>query len=287
MISRYNTWTSALREENETATQVTPKTAMARKPEPIRDTYQEWDSGEQTNPTGEETLTAAVNHTARPIAFSMSHPQVTGPTTSATIDLARAYDSDRTMWVISAGATTVEAAVTSLGLTPCTLTRTDERPLWQERTDAPTMQTLLDRARRQRTDEQKGPQWTVIQAQANWREQQRRNMHDIIRLTHKLGTKATIIAYCNGSETQTEKTSRQAELQTVAEELGWHIYEGNLKNTKAGGHVEANTHYFVLANNDITTAWSSCTPMDDDEPEEMSNILDVNDGIFEDCNKRI
>jgi hypothetical protein len=215
----------------------------------------------------------------------MSHPQVTGPTMNATTDLARAYDSNRMMWIISAGATTVEAAVTNLGLTPSTLTRTDERPLWQERTDAPTMQTLLDRARRQRKDEQKGPQWTVIQAQANWTEQQRRNINGIIWLSHKLGTKATIIAYCNGSGTQTEKTSRQAELQTVAEELGWHIYEGNLKNTKVGGHVEANTHYFVLANNDLTTAWSNCTSMDDDEPEDMANILDVNDRIFEACKR--
>jgi hypothetical protein len=117
----------------------------------------------------------------------------------------------------------------------------------------------------------------MIQAQPTWKKEQRTHMHDIITLTRKLGATAAIVAYC---KTTAEMTNpRKAELQELAKEIQWDIYEDKVKNTKAGGHVEANTHYFVLAPNDITTAWKNSSRMDDDAPEAMETIVDVNDGI--------
>jgi hypothetical protein len=108
-------------------------------------------------------------------------------------------------------------------------------------------------------------------------------MDNIITLTKQLGATATIVAYCNAQKGGTMK--RHRELQELAESLDWDIYEGQLKNTHAGGSVEANTQYFVLSNTDIITEWKASAQTDTDPPEPMEAILDVNDGIFEDCNR--
>jgi hypothetical protein len=94
---------------------------------------------------------------------------------------------------------------------------------------------------------------------------------------------AIIIAYCNGEDRVMRK--RKAGIQTLAGDLDWTIYEGILQNTNAGGYVEANTQYCVLAHEDLTEAWRESPAIDDDKPEAMESILDVNDGIFEDCHR--
>jgi hypothetical protein len=278
LISRYNTWTSAWREAD------IPMTAVARSEERERSTYEDWTTGEQTNTPGAEILQEMMNQEPRPIAFSITHPQVRGPTTNNTTELAEAYNTDRTMWIINTGATTIGEAVTTLGFNPCVLRKTDKQALWQERSDAPNMKTMLERMHRQATEEPKGMRWTMIQSQMTWTKEQRTHMHDIITLTRKLGATAAILAYCNMTEEMTNP--RKAELLELAKELQWDLYEDNVKNAKAGGHVVgANTRYFVLAPNDITTAWKNSSRMDNNAPEAMETILDVNGGIFEDCNR--
>jgi hypothetical protein len=279
LISQYNTWTSAWREGTPTEIPLAATTRSSKDACCIG-TYKTWDTGEQKKTPGEELLTVFVNQDSRPIYFSISHPQVTGPTTSDSTELAAAYDHDKTMWSINSGATTIEDVITTLGFNPCVLRQTDEQELWQERQDTPTMRTLLERADRQPPPT---PRWTIIQADETWNEAQRTNMDNIITLTKQLGATGTIVAYCNAQKGGTMK--RHRELQELAESLDWDIYEGQLKNTHAGGSVEANTQYFVLSNTDIITEWKASAQMDIDPPEPMEAILDVNDGIFEDCNR--
>jgi hypothetical protein len=81
----------------------------------------------------------------------MTHPQVTGPMTNETTELAKPFDGDKTMWLINAGAMTVQEAVSNLGLTPHVLLQTDEHQLWNDRLDAPTMTTALSRLARPET----------------------------------------------------------------------------------------------------------------------------------------
>ena len=145
------------------------------------------------------------------------------------------------------------------------------------------MKTLLDRAHWTGTEGQAGPRWTIIQAQTMWTNEQRTHMHDIVQLTQKLGATAIIIAYCNTANR--EELTHAEELQNLAKTIEWTIYKGQLKKTKADGYVEANTHYFILSRKDITDAWKTSKAMDDDEPDAMEAILDINDGIFEDCNR--
>jgi hypothetical protein len=76
-------------------------TAVASSEERDRSTYEDWTTGEQTNTPGAEILKEMVNQEPRPIAFSITPPQVRGPTTNNTTELAEAYDADRTMWIIN------------------------------------------------------------------------------------------------------------------------------------------------------------------------------------------
>jgi hypothetical protein len=68
-------------------------------------------------------------------------------------ELAEAYDNDRPIWILNAGATTIEGAITALGFNTCTLLKTDEQALWNDQTDAPTMRKQLDRMKRRNDGE--------------------------------------------------------------------------------------------------------------------------------------
>jgi hypothetical protein len=78
MLSRYNTWTSAWR--NNTDPTEIPRTAVARKEVKNDEAgiggYDEWTSDQTTRPSREEMLHNIVQQQLRPISFTMTHPQV-------------------------------------------------------------------------------------------------------------------------------------------------------------------------------------------------------------------
>jgi hypothetical protein len=162
----------------------------------------------------------------------MSHPQVKGPITDMTTELVAAYDYDKSMWIINAN--TIEEAVTTLSFNPCILKHTDEQALWRERIDAPTIEQLLHRIQWKEGQEQDKPRWAMIQAQIDdWTEEQRGHMNDILfKAGQKLGAKATIVAYCNATQDETNALELK-----ILKEMDWGLYEDNIKNTNAGGYI--------------------------------------------------
>jgi hypothetical protein len=109
-------------------------------------------------------------------------------------------------------------------------------------------------------------------------------MTEIIEAVSKLGALATVVAYCNDKVTESDNITKElTQLATDLEE--WSVYNGNVKNTTAGGYVEASTSYFALAPASIIRKWEESAEMDEDTAESMETILDSNDGIFEDCNR--
>jgi hypothetical protein len=191
-----------------------------------------------------------------------------------------AHDGERLIWLINVGAQTAESAMQNIGLNPIVIGKSDEAELWRDYEDAPNLQTLLQRKERDRLRGEQPPsaEWIMIQRHAG---EPTTHIEQLLHHAKRTNTRAIIVAWTNSKIAGADVTR----VQTAAKQAKWGTYVRQIQNTKAGGHIEANTTFMIIASDGIIQHLEACRQTDDDDPSPMEDILEVNDGIFRDCNK--
>jgi hypothetical protein len=108
-------------------------------------------------------------------------------------------------------------------------------------------------------------------------------MEELIREAQDKGSRAAIVAYCNTDRKHPDENKQR--LTHLTKAIDWSLCDSTIQNTRTGGYVEANTRYFILATKDVTEAWRSSAELGNDDAEPMEDILDINVGVFKDCNR--
>lgn len=275
VLTRYNNWTHKWREDD----------AEARKKESgTVDTPPELSASMLAIPIFDE------NNNEYQLGFSNVPVMIAGPVDAPVSVLVAAVNISRTIWNVSAGASTVESALDFLGLDASITVRIEIDPEWSRRSAQDDFVPIEEMI--QRTKVAESPEfvdWIVAAVPRDWPLEDSELLTDLICLAARRRLLQAVILFVPLSKRECEvighaKPSRMVRdyVQLATDVLEWESVFFRIKNTELGGSIESD-HWVIVMCRDEDTIEELAMPKDPvPGPQSILECLDPTSSPIED-----
>ena len=249
LLSRYNTWTSKARaddngtevsdvENKESTTETPPLTLMT--------CLTHYLSPSRSNPMSRQCKSIRTDWATQ--------PEKTEPIRRSY--MAEITDRMRDIWILGAEMETVSEATKSAGLEPRITAISSEDSKWQAETNTPNLQHLLNRLR---MNPLLSTEWICIPKAAHLVNTDKQIVQEILAELIQRNVNAIIMCFSNSSmdENKMQWTETMNTWREFIQDLrtDWDTESTTMNNIVQGGPIEKQTRVLISSNRTVVTEW--------------------------------